>query len=182
MSFLIGRGPKASQTYPVRPPAGAVGPQGPAGPQGATGATGATGPAGPQGAAGAQGSFGAFAFNQNNDGFLIDGGDPATTIASATITVGAGSRIKIEGSVSILGGPGSAPGTVFLSVADVAGAGSVVDFDEGEFRPLTLLGVTDPQAGGPVTVDLLLTADGAGAEAVNTSPGQASLTLTEILP
>lgn len=188
---IIGRARYAREAYPLAPRAsggaGQTGPTGPGGTPGVPGDTGPTGPAGAQGVTGPTGPNGsgaAFAFDRNQNTYTRVAGEPTVTIASASITVGAGSRIKIEGFTGIFGSV--APGVAFLLTPNIGGSylaiqsfGTAV----GEnFRTLNYLAVTDPQPAGLVVVDLYIAVQGdPGAQADGGADGTC-LTITEILP
>ena len=124
---------------------------------------------------------GAVAFTQNADGFNITQGDPAEVIASVTITVQAGSDVKLEALVSGLGSV--AAGRAFLTCADVAGVISSQSFDAAaglNYRTLNYLGIVNGLAAGPHTFDLVLDLNGAaGANFV--SAGAVCFVATELV-
>lgn len=122
----------------------------------------------------------ATAFDQNTDAYTVTTGDPPLQIASASITVAAGSRIKIEGLASFDGFV--AAGRALLSspaVATVSASQSFNAADGLNFRTCNYLAVTDPQAGGPVTVALQLEVVGSPGSNVSSTSGTV-LILTEL--
>ena len=132
---------------------------------------------------GASSGFGAFAFDQNENSYQATSIGPSVQIATATINVAAGSRVKIEGLASFLASV--AGGVARLSVpdliTDLVAAQSFGTTEGTNFRTLNLLGVTDPQSAGPVVVNLLISVNsGIGSAQVNDS-GKTCLTLTEVL-
>jgi len=102
-----------------------------------------------------------------------------TTIASAAITVAAGSRIKIEGSISVR--EQDADCDAVLAITGMVNVGAVIYLGLADFGSLSFTHVTAPQAGGQVTVDMTISALGAGASLIGpVSPGMTTLVLTEI--
>lgn len=120
-----------------------------------------------------------FAFDQNQDGYSLTVGDPPIQIASATITVAAGSRIKVEAMTAVTGS--DADGFVNMSTDSLPVSGVFQGFGaviSNSNQVVNLLGVTDPQVGGDVTVNLLMAID--GQTGAHVSGTVTALTLTEV--
>jgi hypothetical protein len=125
----------------------------------------------------------AFVFYQASTGWHQIAGAATIVIASATITLQAGSRVKIE---ALAPADGSvAAGRMFIQTdapgtTSVLGSQSFGTATQDEFRTCNYLAVSDPQPGGPLTVNLQLTVNGNGGARIDES-GLTVLTLTEIL-
>lgn len=157
MTRMIGKGKYAGEVYPERQPA-------------------APPPTPPVRAA--------FAFDQNNNSWLHTQGNVNLIIATATITLQAGSRVRIDGNTTFLGGV--ATGRFLFFAGDATGSVLVTlvsqSFTVGEFEVSTYLGVLDtPQAAGPLTLTLVVNQN-SNAGATVASAGENVLMLTEILP
>jgi len=121
-----------------------------------------------------------FAFDQNTDNFNQVQGAGPLTIATATINVAPGSRIKVEAVACVVGSVAAGIAIIFTSaiLSDVASQ----SFDTApgtDHRTANYLGVTDPQPGGSVTVNLQITVSGAPGARVDQA-GMTVLVLTEI--
>jgi hypothetical protein len=134
----------------------------------------------PERPGGGGGSGGAFAFEQNSTAYSFGVGTVAQ-IASATINVSAGSRIKIEGLACFLGSV--AAGEASLDTPSVSSVIATQSFDSSDGtnrRTCNYLGVTGIQPGGPVTVILNITVAGSAGAHID-SQGDTMLTLTEVI-
>ena len=160
MSFIIGRGRTARETYPENKVGGSTGPTGPTngptgntgptgttgptgntGPTGASGVTGSTGPTGPTGSTGSTGAGGA----ATNTG--ATGATGPTGSTGATGPAGAASN---TGATGPAGGGGVTPafGVAYGASSTVIGADSAVTFDLGA-TPYPNTGFTSvPSPGG----------------------------------
>ena len=121
-----------------------------------------------------------FAFDQNTNSYFQISGDPSVQIASATISLSAGSRVKVEALASVIGSV--APGRAYISTPSVDSLLGTQSFDiavGSNYRTLNLLGLTDAQVAGPLTVVLFLDVDGNAGARVD-GFGLTVLTLTEI--
>jgi hypothetical protein len=150
--FIIGRGRYARAAYPERSPQAAQ-------------------------------PLGAFAFYQSDNFFTQVAGDPPLQIATATINVAPGSRIKVEAVAVVIGTV--APGIALLFSPEILIVVVSQSFDTpvgANNRTLNYLGVTDPQPGGPVTVniDITVSVSGGPPGASVSNAGVTVLTLTEI--
>lgn len=134
MSFIIGRGRTARETYPENKVGGSTGPTGPTnGPTGNTGPTGTTGPTGNTGPTGASG---------------VTGSTGPTGPTGSTGSTGAG------GATGPAGGGGVTPafGVAYGASSTVIGADSAVTFDLGA-TPYPNTGFTSvPSPGGSAFV------------------------------
>jgi hypothetical protein len=154
MARIIGRRGHGTETYPTRIAEGAVTPQP------------------------------AFAFDQNTTPYTVIESDPALLIASASITLSAGSRVKIEGLASFDGAV--AAGRAFISspslpeLSAVNGSQSFGVTKDLSFRTCNYLAVTDPQPAGLLTIGLNIEVTGDAGARIDIS-GATVLTLTEIL-
>ena len=151
MARIIGRRSYAGETYPTRRAEGAA-------------------PLQP-----------AFAFDQNSTPYTIIAGDANLQIASASIILSAGSRIKIEGLAcfdgSVAAGRGVLTSPLFSTVNASQSFGVAGDLS---FRTCNFLSVSDPQPSGLVTVGLFLAVVGDDGARIDIA-GLNVLTLTEIL-
>jgi len=120
----------------------------------------------------------AFAFDQNATEYTAIEGDPNLQIASASITLVAGSRVKIEGLVCFTGSVASGRGVVTSPLFSLVNASQ--SFDVGDFRTCNFLSVSDPQPAGLVTIGLFVTVLGNAGARIDAA-GLTALTLTEIL-
>lgn len=121
----------------------------------------------------------AFAFAQDSTPYSIDVGS-SQQVASASITVAAGSRIKIEGLAVFLGsGADGAASLDTPSVSSVIATQSFNTPDGTNRRTCNYLGVTATQPGGLVTVVLNLAVAGSPGAHID-SQGDTMLTLTEV--
>ena len=123
------------------------------------------------------------AFDQNSNIWLHTQGDANLIIATATITLRAGSRVRIDGNASFLGGVDS--GVAFLFAGDSGGVELISttnqSFAVGGRGTLQYLGVLGPQVAGPLTLTLVVNQNSnIGATLANA--GENVLILTEILP
>lgn len=150
MARIIGRGRYISETYPTRRAEGAA-------------------PTQP-----------AFAFDQNSTPYTVIEGEPNLQIASASITLSAGSRIKIEGLAcfdgSVAAGRAVLTSPLFSSVNASQSFGTAL---EDSFRTCNFLSISDPQPSGLVTVGLFIAVVGDAGARIDIA-GLTVLTLTEI--
>lgn len=123
----------------------------------------------------------AFAFDQNSTTYTVIDGDPNLQIASASITLSAGSRVKIEGLAcfdgSVAAGRAALTSPLFSSVNASQSFGVAEDLS---FRTCNFLSVTDPQPAGLVTIGLFISVVGDPGARIDIA-GLTVLTLTEIL-
>jgi hypothetical protein len=150
MARVIGRGRYVSETYPT-PRAESIAPVQPA-----------------------------FAFDQNSTQYSVTEGDPPLMIASASINLSAGSRVKIEGLASFDGAV--AAGRAILSSSVIPNTlASQVSFDaaDASFQTCNYLGMSDPQPSGPLTIGLFIEVSGNPGAHIDAA-GSTVLTLTEI--
>jgi hypothetical protein len=150
MPRIIGRRSYAGETYPTRRAEGSV-------------------PVVP-----------AFAFDQNATEYTVIEGEPALQIASASITLSAGSRVKIEGLAcfdgSVAAGRAIVTSPLFSSVNASQSFGVTEDLS---FRTCNFLTVSDPQPAGLVTIGLFIQVTGDAGARIDIA-GLTVLTLTEI--
>jgi len=151
MGFVIGRGRRGSETYPVAKEQPAP-------------------PAQP-----------AFAFNQNSTAYTVIEGDAPLQIAVASISLSAGSRVLIEGLASFQGSvaAGSAGVTCLSAETAVVAAQSFDTATGSNQRTCNYLALTGPQPSGPLNIGLLIAVDGTPGARIDGFT--TVLTLTEIL-
>lgn len=120
--------------------------------------------------------------DQNVTGYFQIAGEAQKTIATASITVKANSRIRVDAWTGVQGSVAAGRVFIFCSLLGVAWLGSE-SFDAAaglNFRTPAFCGVSEPQAAGIVTVNLFIEINGAaGARVDNLSENV--LILTELL-
>lgn len=100
----------------------------------------------------------------------ITQGDAPLTLASANITVGAGSRVRLDAVATWLHGVGASTGSIYIvgrTPPYRAQSGSPLTQDES--RTVDLLDVTDPLAAGTYTFTLQIVILGAVGATITTN-------------
>ena len=124
--------------------------------------------------------FARFALDQTSNAFSQIDGAPPIQIATATINVAPGSRIKVEAVAVVLGSVASGAAVLFtLAIPSVVAIQSFGIAQDSDTRTCNYLGVTAPQLGGSVTVSIDIGVSGATGARVD-NIGVTVLTLTEI--
>lgn len=122
----------------------------------------------------------AFAFDENSDAYSAVVGDANLQIASASITLSAGSRVKIEGLACIIGSVAAGRAVVTSPLFSTVNASQSFNAAAGSnVRTCNFLAVSDPQPAGLVTIGLFIAVTGSAGARVDAS-GLTLLTLTEI--